>query len=216
MIGVQMRRLPVFLLLDTSGSMRGEPIESVKVGVQALISSLRQDPNAIDCVAISIMTFDREVKVLCSLTPLQEFVLPDFTTPEAGPTHLGMALEKLCSEVDSQVLKTDANKKGDWRPLLFILTDGSPSDKAKYKEMIPEVRKRNFATIVGCAAGIKARKEDLEPLADRVVVLDNMDSSSFGQFFKWVSSSVSVSGTSMGITSSIELPPPPPEIHSIF
>jgi uncharacterized protein YegL len=39
-----MRRLPVYLLLDTSGSMTGEPIEAVKNGVQVMISSLRQNP----------------------------------------------------------------------------------------------------------------------------------------------------------------------------
>jgi len=42
-----MRRLPVYLLLDTSGSMSGEPIEAVKNGVQIMISSLRQNPQAI-------------------------------------------------------------------------------------------------------------------------------------------------------------------------
>lgn len=35
-----MRRLPVYLLLDTSGSMSGEPIEAVKNGVQILVSTL--------------------------------------------------------------------------------------------------------------------------------------------------------------------------------
>jgi uncharacterized protein YegL len=39
-----MRRLPVYLLLDTSGSMHGEPIEAVKNGMQILLSTLRQDP----------------------------------------------------------------------------------------------------------------------------------------------------------------------------
>ena len=42
-----MRRLPVYLLIDTSGSMRGEPIESVKVGLETMVSSLRQDPLAL-------------------------------------------------------------------------------------------------------------------------------------------------------------------------
>ena len=39
-----MRRLPVYLLLDTSGSMAGEPIEAVKNGVQMMLHSLRQNP----------------------------------------------------------------------------------------------------------------------------------------------------------------------------
>lgn len=38
-----MRRLPVYLLLDTSGSMHGEPIEAVKNGVQTLLTTLKQD-----------------------------------------------------------------------------------------------------------------------------------------------------------------------------
>ena len=62
------RRLPVYLLIDTSGSMRGEPIESVKVGIEAMLSTLRTDPYALDTVSISIITFDREVKQVLPLT----------------------------------------------------------------------------------------------------------------------------------------------------
>lgn len=51
-----MRRLPVYLLLDTSGSMYGEPIEAVKNGVQTLISTLRSDPYALETAYISIIT----------------------------------------------------------------------------------------------------------------------------------------------------------------
>ena len=50
-----MRRLPVYLLLDTSGSMYGEPIEAVKNGVQTLISTLRSDPYALETAYISII-----------------------------------------------------------------------------------------------------------------------------------------------------------------
>ncbi len=53
-----MRRLPVYLLLDTSGSMGGEPIEAVKNGVQVMISSLRQNPQAIETAFLSVITFD--------------------------------------------------------------------------------------------------------------------------------------------------------------
>ena len=59
-----MRRLPVYLLLDTSGSMNGEPIQAVNVGLQSLLSSLRSDPHALDTVYISIITFDKFKPIL--------------------------------------------------------------------------------------------------------------------------------------------------------
>lgn len=52
-----MRRLPVYLLLDTSGSMTGEPIEGVKNGVQMLVSALRQDPYALETAFLSVIAF---------------------------------------------------------------------------------------------------------------------------------------------------------------
>ena len=67
------RRLPVYLLLDTSGSMRGEPIQALKVGVQSLISSLRQDPHALESVHVSIITFDAKPRIVCPLTGLEDF-----------------------------------------------------------------------------------------------------------------------------------------------
>lgn len=210
------RRLPVFLLLDTSGSMRGEPIESVKVGLTTMLSSLRRDPSALESVYISIITFDREVKELIPLTPLDAFQLPDFTTPDSGPTHLGEALETLHGAVLRDVKRSTPTQKGDWRPLLFVLTDGKPSDSARFKEWTPKVCALTFGTVVGCAAGIKADKSSLETLCDHVVSLDTMDSASFEQFFKWVSASVAAGSTSMGATSSVHLPPPPPEVNTVI
>lgn len=46
-----MRRLPVYLLLDTSTSMRGEPINAVRDGLDLLVSRLRQDPYALENAA---------------------------------------------------------------------------------------------------------------------------------------------------------------------
>jgi uncharacterized protein YegL len=211
-----MRRLPVYLLLDTSGSMRGEPIESVKVGLQSMVSALRQDPQALESVHLSVITFDRDVRVVVPLTSLEEFQVPELETPDSGPTHLGLALEELCRRVDGEVRQNTPEAKGDWRPLLFLMTDGSPSDKMKYKEMIPQVRSRNFARIVACAAGAKATKDDLLPLADLVVSLDTMDSASFSKLFVYVSEAIRQGSASMGAAAAPPpLPPPPPEVHVV-
>lgn len=209
------RRLPVYLLIDTSGSMKGEPIESVKVGIESMLSSLRQEPYALESVNISIITYDREVKVLAPLTPLENFQLPEIVCPESGPTHTGAALELLCKQVDSEVQLSTPERKGDWMPLMFLLTDGKPSDIQVYNNAIPQVRKRHFASIVACAAGMHAKTDPLKQLTDQVFALDTLDSASFKKFFQWVSASIEIGNKSIGATDELELPPPPEEVNII-
>lgn len=121
-----MRRLPVYLLLDTSGSMYGEPIEAVKNGVQTLISTLRSDPYALETAYISIITFNSSAQQITPLTELASFQQPNIDA--SGCTAFGGALELLSQKIDSEITKTTAEVKGDWRPLIFIMTDGVPTD----------------------------------------------------------------------------------------
>ncbi|MBK8577833.1 MAG: VWA domain-containing protein [Candidatus Accumulibacter sp.] len=210
-----MRRLPVYILLDTSGSMRGEPIHSVNVGLQAMLSALRQDPYALESVHFSIITFDVQARVYLPLTPLDQVRFADIDVPQGGATFMGAALKLLIECVDRDVRKSTVNTKGDWRPLVFLMTDGSPSDLYAFREAIPELKNRNFASILACAAGPKARQQHLLELTDRVVTMDTMDAAAFSGFFKWVSASVAVGSTSAGVSGALS-PPPPPEVQLVL
>jgi uncharacterized protein YegL len=215
---MSIRRLPVYLLLDTSGSMRGEPIESVNVGLRAMLASLRQNPYALESVHLSIVTFDSTVNEVLPLTALENVVMPDIRCPESGATLLGEALEVLCAKVEREVQKSNETQKGDWRPLLFIMTDGKPTDTLAYEEAIARVKRANFAAVIACAAGPKAVPDQLKQLTAQVVSLDTMDSNAFSSFFQWVSATVT-SGSSnqgQGGSATMALPPPPPEVQVVI
>ena len=196
--------------------MRGEPIQSVNVGLKSMVNALRQDPYALESVSLGLITFDIQAKEIFPLTPLDQVQIPEILVPDSGPTFLGAALELLIQRSDLEVIKTSPYKKGDWRPLLFIMTDGSPTDLQTFRNMIPEIKKRNFGNIVACAAGPKSKDAVLKELTDNVVHLDTTDSATFAQFFKWVSASVSIGSSSAGVTEQTYLPPPPPEVQMVI
>ena len=57
MSDIHVRRLPVYLVLDCSGSMTGEPIEACRQGLKALLADLRSDPQALETAYLSVITF---------------------------------------------------------------------------------------------------------------------------------------------------------------
>lgn len=212
-----MRRLPVYLLLDTSGSMYGEPIEAVKNGVQVLVSTLRSDPYALETAYLSIITFNSTAQQLTPLTELANFQQPEIEA--SGCTSLGTALSLLAQKVDQEVTKTTPEVKGDWKPLVFIMTDGVPTDDIT--QGLAAFKNCKFGMVVACAAGKGADQNVLKKITESVVSLDTADSATIKSFFKWVSASISTSsmkveegGRDIGGTLN-ELPPPPPEVNIV-
>ena len=208
-----MRRLPVYLLLDTSGSMTGEPIEAVKNGVQMMVHSLRQNPQAIETAFVSIITFDSEAKQLIPLTDLASFQTVDLKA--AGTTALGAALSLLADKLENEVTKTTLEQKGDWKPIVFIMTDGVPTDD--WQAGFQKLKAVKKGLIVGCAAGNNADDKVLKEIADQVVRLSNTDADSIGKFFQWVSASIAttstkVEETGIDLTKKDQLPPPTSEL----
>jgi uncharacterized protein YegL len=212
-----MRRLPVYLLLDTSGSMSGEPIEAVKNGVQVLVSTLRQDPYALETAYLSVITFDSVATQVCPLTELATFQSPNLVA--TGTTALGAALELLAQKISTEVTTTSAEVKGDWKPLIFIMTDGEPTDDLN--KGLQAIKSVKTGAIVACAAGHSANTNVLKQITEIVVQLDTADSATIKAFFKWVSASVSTGSQKVDsgqkeVVGLDDLPPPPPELNVVL
>ncbi|MEI7355302.1 VWA domain-containing protein [Pectobacterium versatile] len=212
-----MRRLPVYLLLDTSGSMHGEPIEAVKNGVQTLLTTLRQDPYALETAYVSVITFDTSARQAVPLTDLLNFKSPDLVA--SGTTALGEALSLVAQAIGSEVRKTTAETKGDWRPLVFIMTDGAPTDD--WCKGVADFKSARTGVVVACAAGQVAETKVLQEITEIVLRLDTADSNSIKAFFKWVSASISVGSQKVEsgkkeVIGLDDLPPPPPEVNVVL
>jgi len=193
--------------------MTGEPIEAVKNGVQMMVHSLRQNPQAIETAFVSIITFDSEAKQLIPLTDLASFQTVDLKA--AGTTALGAALSLLADKLENEVTKTTLEQKGDWKPIVFIMTDGVPTDD--WQAGFQKLKAVKKGLIVGCAAGNNADDKVLKEIADQVVRLSNTYADSIGKFFQWVSASIAttstkVEETGIDLTKKDQLPPPPSEL----
>lgn len=201
------RRLPVYLVLDCSASMSGEPIESVKQCIKALISDLKSEPQALETAFLSVITFDSVARQTCPLTELILFKEPELVA--YGTTALGSGLRVLKECIENEVRFTDKNTKGDWKPLVFLLTDGEPTDS--WREHANVLKSKNMANIIACAAGTNADIKVLKQITENVVVMNTLSAGELAKFFVWVSDSIVMSSRAVDAkpNNNIQLPTPP-------
>jgi uncharacterized protein YegL len=197
--------------------MHGEPIQAVQTGLEALAASLRSDPQALETVWLSIVTFDEAAREVAPLTEIVAFTPPRLEA--RGATALGAGLATVARAIARDVRKTTAEQKGDWKPIVFIMTDGAPTDG--WRKGLEAFRAAKLGLVVACAAGAGARTDVLKEITENVVALETADSASLAAFFKWVSASIAVSSQRIDLrktesTGLDELPPPPGEIRVVL
>ena len=208
-----MRRLPVYMLLDISGSMRGEPIAAVNKGLQDLVKTLRRNPYALETAYLSIIAFNNKVHEVIPLTELYKIQIPELEASQG--TYLGKALKFLSSKAEEDIVKTTPQQKGDWKPLVFIMTDGHSGDKVE--KAMKEVNVAQFGCIVACGYGANANMEALRQITRNVVRMEETTGETIASFFKWVTASIAQTSTTVEATNAEtytmnELPTPPDTI----
>jgi uncharacterized protein YegL len=181
-----MRRLPVFILIDSSSSMKGEAINAVNLGLNSLLSELRTNPFAIETVFLSVITFNTKAQIA---RPFSDLLQADSISIEAnGKSNFGLGLDLLINELKNNINKTTKDQKGDWKPLVFLMTDGRPS--GAWKKKLKEFLALNIGQWIVCACGIKTNLNIIESMGGSIIILNNKNNESVLKFFKWISNSV--------------------------
>lgn len=190
-----MRRLPIYFLIDTSESMVGEQIQLVEEGFASIIKELKTDPYALETVWISIIVFAGQAKTIVPLQELVSFYPPKF--PIGSGTSVSKGLEHLMFELKRDLVKTTTEQKGDWKPIIFLFTDGVPTDDT---QQAIEEWKQNWqrsANMVAISFGSEADTHLLSELTQNVLLFKNTTTESYKEFFKWVTASIKTSSISV-------------------
>lgn len=186
-----MRRLPVYFLIDVSESMAGTPVQQVEQGLRTIIQNLRSDPYAIETAFVAVIGFAGKPKVLSPLTELYRFYPPTF--PLGGGTSLGAALDLLMDDIEANVQKTTPDTKGDWKPIVFLFTDGTPTDQYQGAFSRWNQKYRRRCNLVAVSIGDNVNTGLLGQLTENVLQLTKTSPESFAKFFKWITASISTS-----------------------
>lgn len=191
-----MRRLPVFFVLDCSESMVGENLKKMEDGLQSVVRTLRADPHALESVYVSVIAFAGIAKTIAPLVEVVSFYPPKL--PLGGGTSLGAALDALMAEMDKSVVKTTPDMKGDWKPIVYLFTDGRPTDNpnpAVDRWISKYARKAN---LIAVGLGKDADFSVLKKLTENVIVFEDTKEGDFKKFVSWISASVVAQSKSVG------------------
>ena len=123
-----MRRLPIYFLVDTCLSMSGKPIEMVENCINGALKSMKSNPQALDTNTINVFTFgNNKVSFLETYKYLNEIENQKFNC--SGYSNVNYGLEAVKDDYNKNFIQTTAEKKGDWKPMIFIFSGIVPSTK---------------------------------------------------------------------------------------
>jgi len=199
------RALPVFILLDVSGSMSGEKIETVNVALKEMINSFKKIENPKGIIELCLVTFGgNQVNVIKPLSKIND--QDTYTLTASGNTPMGMAFEKVAEMIeDKNVVSSRA-----YTPTIVLISDGNPTDFNPSGKSVEEImmweslgkihsgtrssKATKLAMGIGSDVDINILKAFINN--NEIPVISAKDNNTISKFFEWVTMSVSVRSVS--------------------
>lgn len=199
------RALPVFILLDVSGSMRGEKIETVNVALKEMINSFKKIENPKGVIELCLLTFGGDkVEIIKSLSKIEDADV--YTLTANGNTPMGMAFKKVAEMIEDQMIVSSRA----YTPTVVLISDGNPTDYDASGKTLDEIF--GWDALKSIHSGSRSSKAiklamgiggdvDMNILKafinnDEIPVISAKDNNTISKFFEWVTMSVSVRSVS--------------------
>ena len=199
-------RCPVVLLLDTSGSMSGTPIDQLNAGLVTFKQAVQQDRKASLRVEVTIITFDSSVNTVQDFITVDQFYPPELKA--SGSTSMGNGIESALNQLKSRRETYNSYGIPCYKPRIILITDGGPTDGESWKTAAQRVRQEyDLGNFLFYAVGVQGADmntlRQIAPLEFPPVMLQGLN---FKAFFKWLSDSMVIVSESQ-IGQQISLPP---------
>lgn len=188
------RPLPIFILADTSGSMRGEKINELNLALREMLNALNAADDIRGKFQLCVISFGKEIEVLQPLADIEGLEIPELTA--AGKTPMGQAFELVKGLIEDR--ETVSSRA--YTPTIVLISDGIPTDcseemyrRKNYFDWEPlkelhQGERSSKCQRLALGIGEDADIDMLKAFIDNpeIPLIKTKDASGITKFFRWV------------------------------
>ena len=196
--------LACLLLLDTSSSMTGEPINNLNKAINDLKEKTTIDEFSQKRVDIAVIEFNSTARLVQDFVPLSEFQPINLKTRnDSDITVMGAGINLAIDKVKERNKFYHSMGTPCFKPWIFMITDGAATDDlsiARQRIIDEENKKRLKFWAIG-VPGFNVT--ELKSLTERCIALDKAE---FSGIFNWLSESMMIISVSNNLSNGAIIP----------
>lgn len=185
-------RIPVVLVLDTSRSMKGEPIQKLKEGLQQFVKEVSNDEAASMSVELEIIPMTESAEPLIQFSQTWEIETKKINPVAKYGTYTGKALQRTLEDLNARIELYQSKGIQYYRPWVIMMTDGKPGDQWKEQaDILCDLASQDRIVYLGVGIGEKCDFNILKQMLPAVPGPVKLPGLKFREFFRFISGSLS-------------------------